>query len=189
MFVTSLTWQLDYYRGDGGVARGLLNGWSISPIVTLRSGQPFTVLNGADANQDGVNSDRAQLVPGVNPVLDPHSAQFNSLGTRVSFNPAAFQRNPATAGVVQDGNSPRNFLDGPGYRNVDLAVFRDFKLRERFALQARLEASNAFNMVSLDQPNATASTSPSTIATTTGFGTITRAKPMRQLQLGLRLTF
>lgn len=188
-FVTSFTWQVDYYRGESGVARGLLNGWSISPIVTLRSGQPFTVLNGADANQDGVNTDRAQLVPGVNPVLDPHNAQFNSVGTRVWFNPAAFQRNPATPGVVLDGNSSRNFLDGPGYRNVDLAVFRDFKLGERFALQARLEASNAFNMVSLDQPNATASASPSTIAATTSFGTITRAKPMRQLQLGLRLTF
>jgi hypothetical protein len=189
MFVTSLTWQVDYYRGESGVARALLNGWSISPIVTLRSGQPFTVLNGADANQDGVNTDRAQLIPGVNPVLDPHHAQFNSVGTRVWLNPAAFLRNPATPGVVVDGNSPRNFLDGPGYRNVDLAVFRDIKLREKFTLQARLEASNAFNMVSLAQPNNTASATSSTVASTTGFGTITRAQPMRQLQLGLRLIF
>src|SRR5262249_24096318 len=183
MFVTSLTWQLDYYRGESVVARGLLNGWSISPIVTLRSGQPFTVMNGADANQDGVNTDRAQLVRGVNPVLDPHNAQFNSSGTRVGFNPAAFLRNPATPGVVVDRNSPRNFLDGPGYRNVDLAVFRDIKFGQKYTLQARLEGSNAFNMVSLDQPSNTASQNPTTVAATTGFGTITRAKPMRQLQL------
>ena len=31
-------------------------------------------------------------------------------------------------GVATDGNSPRNLLDGPGYRVVDLALSRDFRL-------------------------------------------------------------
>ncbi len=189
MFVTSLTWQLEYYHGGSGALRGVLNGWSLSPIVTLRSGQPFTVLNGTDANLDAVTTDRASLTG-----LDPRSGNCppragsppGTVGSPVGtsgcwFNTSAFRQNPATPGAPIDGNSPRNFLDGPGFRNVDLAVFRDFKFRERFTLQGRLEARNAFNMVSLDNPNATAGAR--------SLGTITRAKPMRQLQLGLRLTF
>jgi hypothetical protein len=39
-------------------------------------------------------------------------------------------------------------LRGPGFKDVDLAVFRDFTFKERYAIQARLESLNVFNMVS-----------------------------------------
>ncbi len=48
-------------------------------------------------------------------------------------------------------------------------------------LQARAEFTNVFNMVSLNGPNAT--------LTSKAFGQITPAHDMRQLQLGLRLSF
>jgi hypothetical protein len=82
-----------------------------------------------------------------------------------------------------DGNAPRNLLDAPGYRVVDLALSRDFKLSERFKLRFRAEGTNAFNMVSLGQPGASV---PSGTTSTT-FGVITSANSMRKLQFGLRL--
>jgi hypothetical protein len=85
-----------------------------------------------------------------------------------------------------DGNSARNLIDQPGYKDVDLAIFRTFKLRESFSLQARGEAMNVFNMVNLNAPNATAPATPTTVST---FGQITSAQSMRQLQLGVRLIF
>ncbi len=123
-----------------------LNGWSISPIIKLRSGLPFTVTNGnVDANLDGNTNDRAQLIG--DPHLDnPTAAQW--------FNTAAFAQNRVVTGVATDGNSPRNLLDGPGYRVVDLAISRDFNLSERFKLRFRAEATNVFNMVNLGQPGA-----------------------------------
>ena len=81
----------------------------------------------------------------------------------------------------KDGNVGRNTLNGPIFRDVDLAIFRDFKFKERFTLQARGEATNVFNMVSLGQPNVT--------VTSKIFGQVTNAFPMRQLQIGLRLSF
>lgn len=109
------------------------------------------------------------------PNLDPHRSRSDV--TNAWFNTAAFTNKFAGP----DGNSPRNYLSAPGSRNVDMAVFRDFRFLERFTLQARGEMTNAFNLVSLNAPNASYSSS--------GFGKINTAQGMRVAQLGLRLTF
>jgi hypothetical protein len=85
------------------------------------------------------------------------------------------------SGIAVNGNSSRNMLRGPTFKDVDLAVSRDFVFRERWDLQLRADAYNAFNMVSMNPPGATVGTAT--------FGVITSASAMRQLQLGVRLTF
>jgi hypothetical protein len=172
-FVTALIWNASYYRGPSKVMKTLLNGWTLSPIVTLTSGMPFSVLTGKDNNLDGVTNDRANVVG--NPNLDPHRARSQVIAQW--FNTAAF----AAAANGIDGNSARNLVDGPGLRNVDMGIFRDFSLRERMRIQFRAEFTNIFNFVNLNAPNATLSAST--------FGQITTAQAMRQLQLGLRMTF
>jgi hypothetical protein len=171
--VISLIFQPDYYTGDNGFVRNIVNGWSISPIVRLHSGLPFSVSNGADANLDGTNNDRAQLI-GDPRISNPSAAEW--------FNIAAFAKNNPITGQPVDGTSSRNFLDAPGFKNVDLAIFRNFPIKERVKLEFRAEASNVFNIVSLNTPSGL------TVGTST-FGQITSAQPMRQLQLGLRLTY
>ena len=177
VFSMSLNYQPDYFKGSHFIVRSILNGWSISPIIKLRSGLPFTITNGnVDANLDGNTNDRAQLIG--NPHIDhPTPQQW--------FNTAAFVQNKVVTGVATDGNSPRNLLDGPGYRVVDLAISRDFNLSERFRLRFRGEATNVFNMVNLGQPGAAVPSG----ATSTTFGVITSANSMRKMQFGLRLTF
>ena len=125
--------------------RNVVNGWSLSPIIKLRSGLPFTVTNGnVDANLDGITAnDRAQLIG--DPSLDDPSAAL-------WFNTAAFTQNRAVTGVATDGNSARNLLDGPAYHSVDLALSRDFQLQGRVRLTVRAEGTNVFNMVNLGQP-------------------------------------
>ncbi|MBS1797112.1 MAG: carboxypeptidase regulatory-like domain-containing protein [Acidobacteria bacterium] len=178
VFSMSMNFRPDFYKGDNKILRGIVNGWSLSPIVRLRSGRPFTVTNGnVDANLDGSTNDRAQVIG--NPHLDHPTADM-------WFNITAFARNLAVTGVATDGSSPRNFLSGPGYRSVDLALSRDFRFGERFKVQFRGEGTNIFNNVNLDQPNASA---PANIASPGNFGRITSAGPMRRLQFGLRLTF
>jgi len=170
-FVVSGVWQIDYLKGQKAALRAMGNGWSLSGILSLRSGQPIGITSGKDNNLDGVSNDRPNLIG--NPFLDPHRSR--SAVTAEWFDPAAFAQ-PANG---QDGNLARNVVDGPGFRNVDLSLFRSFKVRERMNLQFRMETINAFNLVSLSNPNGTAS-SPS-------FGKITAANQMRQAQLGLRL--
>jgi hypothetical protein len=177
VFSVSLNWDLDYYRGDNGVLRAILNGWSVSPIVKVRSGLPFTVTNGSvDANLDGQTNDRAQQV-GDPHIENPTAAQW--------FNTAAFVQNKVVTGVATDGNTPRNSLEGPGYRVVDLAISRDFRLPGKSKLTFRAEATNAFNVVNLSQPGASVPSG----ATSTTFGVIRTANAMRRVQLGVRWTF
>jgi hypothetical protein len=178
VFSMSMNFQPDYYNGSNRVLRGILNGWSISPIVKMRSGRPFTVTNGnIDANLDGVNNDRAQLVG--DPHLDnPTPAKW--------FNTAAFARNAIVTGVATDGNSPRNFLTGPGFQAVDLGLSRDFRFGERVKVRFRAEGTNIFNHANYDLPNASA---PANGTTSTTFGVISSAGAMRRLQFGARLTF
>jgi outer membrane receptor protein involved in Fe transport len=178
VFTGTFNFQPDFYNGDSRFLKGLINGWSLSPIIKIRSGRPFTVSNGGvDANLDGITgTDRAQLT-GISPYLaNPTAAAW--------FNVAAFSRNLAATGVERDGNSPRNFLYGPGFRVVDLAISRDFKLGERYKLRLRGEGTNVFNIVNLGQPNASVP-----VGTSTTFGTISNGAPMRILQFGARLTF
>jgi hypothetical protein len=104
------------------------------------------------------------------------------------FNTAAFAANaPGT-----DGNAGRNIIEGPGFRGVDLGIFRAFKIRERMQLQARAEATNAFNLVSLVLPSTALATTANLnagVLSSPLFGQVRNAADMRQVQVGMRLTF
>ncbi len=171
VFVSSIIYNVDYFQQRA--LHAVLDGWQVSAIATFQSGQPFTVLAGTDVNLDGNNNDRANV--SADPRLDPNRPR--SAVTAMWFNTAAFTR-PV---IGTNGNSSRNILDGPGSKNVDLGIFRNFKIRERISLQARGELTNAFNIVNLNNPNST--------LTSNLFGQIRSAAQMRQVQMGLRLTF
>jgi hypothetical protein len=177
-------WNLDYYHGANGWKRQLANGWKISAIAFLQSGNPVNITTGTDNNLDGYNNDRPNLVPGVNPFLDPHRAR--PVAAAAWFNKAAFTPNgPGLSGGIgpggADGNTPRDFLRAPGYRDVDMSLQREIRIREGMAFQFKADSTNVFNLVSLNAPNATLS-SPNA-------GKITAAAPNRIIQLGGRFIF
>ena len=90
VFSMSLNWELEYYNGKSGLLRAVLNGWTISPIIKLRSGLPFTVTNGnVDANLDAQTNDRAQVIG------DPH---IDNPTAEQWFNTAAFVQNKIVTG-------------------------------------------------------------------------------------------
>jgi hypothetical protein len=182
-------WHLDYYKGEHSIAKQVLNGWTISSVASLQSGQPFNVTSGSDNNKDGYNNDRPNLT-GVNPSLDPHRSR--SAVAAQWFNTAAFVQNAAGAGIGPggaDGTTPRNYLRGPGYRAIDLGVLRDFHFAERYTFQLRGEATNAFNFVSLNNPGASGAFNPATGTQSANFGVINAAAAPRLIQVGARFTF
>jgi len=176
VFSLNLNWEIDYYKGRNRVLDVVLNGWRLSPIIKIRSGLPFTVTNGnVDANLDGLTNDRAQQIG--DPTIDNRTPQM-------WFNTAAFAQNRPVTGNPVDGNTPRNSLEGPGFRVIDLAVSRDIRL-PKGRLTFRAEATNALNIVNYGQPGASVPSG----ATSTTFGVIRSARAMRQVQLGVRYTF
>ena len=181
-------WKPDYFGGFNPVVRTILNGWSIAGIVSLHSGKPFTIMTGTDDNDDGDTNDRPNVAPGQTQRLLSYSRSVFTATTQNWFNTAAYcHANAAgcTAGggpAGVDGLVRVNPLDAPGYRDVDASIFRDFTIHENWKFQFRGEATNVFNMVSLSAPGGT-------MSSTSSFGKITGASPMRVLQIGGRLLF
>jgi hypothetical protein len=173
-FTLSGVWKVDYFRGSTSLGSRLAQDWTLSAIVTLQTGTPLTIGAGQDRNLDGLTNDRADLVG--NPELD-HGRPRAELIERW-FNVDAFA-NPA---LGTNGSSRRNILDGPGYRNVDLGIFRDVHLKGRSTFQFRVEATNVFNLVNLGNPGVN-------LAAPATFGKIRSARNMRQVQLGARVSF
>ena len=184
-------WHLDYFKGENAIAKQVLNGWTISSVASLQSGQPFNITSGTDRNLDGYNNDRPNLVSGQKASLDP--SRSRSAVAAQWFNTAAFVQNAPGQGIGPggaDGNTGRNYVIGPGYRNIDVGVLRDFHFAERYTLQFRGEATNAFNFVSLNNPGA--SGAPPTVGakpSSGSFGVISAAAAPRLIQVGARFTF
>ena len=187
VFVAAIVWKPDYIHTNRYL-KAALNGWTISPIVKLTSGAPFTVNTGVDNNNNGNSPDNA------NQIGNPYDSTI-SHGNRAQeifrwFDPAAFcsytLTNPtACPGVgpdFSDGTSQRNGYYGPGSRDVDLAILRDFHLYKNTVFQLRGESTNVFNLVSLGGPNGAINISGTT-------NQITGAGAMREIQIGGRLTF
>ncbi len=134
-----------------GVERFITGGWTLSPVIVLQSGQPFTVHTTApfpsgDFNADGYNYD----VPNL-PSFGSNKATSRSDFLKGGFAASAF---PLPAPGTQ-GNLGRNTFNGPGLANTNLAVERLFKIPhmgERTSFQVRGEILNLFNRVNLTTP-------------------------------------
>ena len=109
-----------------------------------------------------IRADRPNLVG------DPYAGVVQPTTTPLTyqwFNPAAFA-SPA-AGTF--GNLERNALYGPGFRAVDVSVFKTTKLHGGGSVQLRCEIFNLFNTINWANPGATVSNS-------TTFGIITNTR-------------
>jgi hypothetical protein len=171
------------YLAEPGLARATFGGWSLSGIVTARSGLPVNVtlsrsaLNvpyGYTVNQ------RPDLVPGVS--LAPPGGSTPSQW----INPAAF----ASPAKGTFGNAGRDIARGPDFYQLDLGLSKEFAITERASVEFRWEVFNAFNRAQYGQPSGDI-TVPSQFAVitstinTTPVGTGTP----RQMQFMLRAVF
>ena len=73
-------------------------------------------------------------------------------------------------------------VDGPGYWNVDTALIKRTRFKERLGLELRLEAFNVFNHTNFSAPN-------SLDINSTSFGRINSTFDPRILQLAWKFTF
>jgi hypothetical protein len=143
-------WEIPHFKLSGAADK-FLNGWRLAPIVTWQSGFPFTIMSGFDNSFSGDFVDRADFI-GTNlnqAKLDPNRSH-NAL-TQEYFNTAVF--GPNAIGTF--GDSGKNNLRAPGLFDTDIALLKDVKIHERYMLQFRAEAYNAFNNVNFGLPDST----------------------------------
>jgi len=84
-------------------------------------------------------------------------------------------------GAFRFGNAGRNILDGPGFAEFNLSLFKNFYFERKGSLQFRWEVFNALNHANLNLPNIN-------VNEPTG-GTITASGTGRLMQFGLRYRF
>jgi hypothetical protein len=129
----------------------ITGGWTLSPVVVLQSGQPFTVYTSAvfpsgDFNADGYNYD----VPNA-PSFGNTKSTSRSDFLKGVFAASDFPLPPSGT----EGNLGRNTYNGPGLANVNMAAQRVFKLPflgDQGDLEFRGEILNLFNRVNLTTP-------------------------------------
>jgi hypothetical protein len=130
-------------RSTGRLAR-FTNGWAVDGIFLARTGFPIDVLDtGQFMGLTLANAFRPDLVSGQPIWILDASAPG---GRRL--NPAAFSAAPE---YVQ-GNLGRNAITGFGMSQVDLALRREFSVRERRSMELRMEAFDALNHPNFADP-------------------------------------
>jgi hypothetical protein len=148
---TSAIYDLPFFKSPG-IANKVLGGWELSGIGAWQTGTPFSAYNGAAtpdngglgngvASSAGAGQSYADVIsnPYQNiPQFDPTSG----FGPFIA-NPNAFV---APVGLTL-GDSGRNFLRNPGHWNIDMALFKHFKITESMGFEFRAEAFNIFNHV------------------------------------------
>ena len=172
--VASYNYELPFFKDSGSrILKTALGGWQTNGITTVQSGLPFSVTISADQANVGQGTQRANFAG--TPVVDCSCGKLTRCVNIDAFTLPA---------LYTYGNTPRNFLRGPGYVNFDWSLFKNFSVTEGIKLQFRWETSTHSTIRTLAIRIA-----PS-LPGSTAFGTITGlAANMRQQQFGLKLLF
>jgi hypothetical protein len=175
VLVASVVWDVPVgagrWRRAGGFTGAVLNDWTITSVATLQSGMPLPVTQATNFNAfAGFGIQRPNRIG--NPAL-PAAERT----TERWFDTGAF----AAAAQFTIGNSSRNPVRGPGYRNLDLAVIRRVALSGPVTLELRVEVFNLTNTPPLGPPN--------TVLGTPAFGSITSAGDPRVVQAAVKMHF
>ena len=192
-----VNWKLNYGPSDFDRRHRFVNSfvyefknWQVNGILTLQTGTPFSIV---DIPNNFVIQ-RANFATGANAILTSGSTESR---LNQYFNSAAFvpsrpivaggnlgtPNNPTFDPNNPFGNTPRNFLYGPGQKNLDFSVVRFIPLGERVRGELRTEFFNLFNWTNFANPN-------NNIAVPATFGRITATSSgPRVIQFAFKVGF
>jgi hypothetical protein len=167
------------YSSGSPVVNAIIGGWNLNGVLSFNSGEAFDVGTGQDIAQtgnynygNGYGYERANLVGNPYPSnKTPQEWINNVIGQAFAY--------PAKDTF---GDLGRNSLRSDWNKNLDLSIFRQFPITERFRLEFRFEMFNATNTPVWNVPI--------TDMDLSNFGQVTSTlnKP-RQLQFALKLYF
>ncbi|MGC1903691.1 MAG: TonB-dependent receptor [Candidatus Acidiferrum sp.] len=180
VFMIQYTYEFPKLSVLHGWADKIVNGWGTSGLISAESGQPYSVIDfsGGIASQfygGGNDFITNPLVPigGTGSTQGAHPVLQGTLGVNPGspvLNSAAFGiplLQPGQNGVppcdpvskvcdvyeTNFGPASRNIFVSPFQSRVDMGVFKNFKINERFNLKFDVQAFNIFNHPSFDTPN------------------------------------
>ena len=229
MFVANAVYYLPKLNGANTFEKETLGGWEAATIFQALSGNSLTnfynatvqdqnwcTFAGAPANCATAFTNNIADVYGTgNGAGNINAGRFMTTGVACNsgekgpqiWNPAAFTMVGYQFGTV--GDSPKGYCSGPRQVNLDMSVYKTWRVGERLSLQFRFDAFNALNHPQFTSGNingggvtgvscGTTACSPqnNVVTSTTGspsstFGQSTAIRPdsNRQLQYALKFIF
>jgi hypothetical protein len=167
------------FAKNGGPAQAILGGWQINGVFSaFMGGRDTLTASGSSLNMP----DNQQTPDQVSPLVytkcygpDPGCTMFDTS----SFVPVT---------DVRFGTVGRNTLRRPGVVNMDMSLYRTFKLFENVDLQFRAEAFNVSNTPHFDRANRNVNSSTFGVVSSTDSGGRTFAGGRsREWRFGVRL--
>ena len=187
-FVTSYVWQLPFGHGRKYFSSApkavdfLIGGWQWQGINTLQSGVPFTPTISTDTANTGAGGQRPNVIAAPDVIGSPTCWFY------VSANAACRGLAPSQAdtfslpGQFTYGNGGRNIIRGDKLIQLDMSLFKNFKVTETKSFDFRAQVYNLTNTPSFSNPTTTVNLA------TGGQVTSTRNLP-RVFELGMKFNF
>jgi hypothetical protein len=155
------------------VSKMVTRNWQLSPLFSLLSGQPLTLTDGGqDISLSGQDQDRPN-------VLNPSAVIPSNQTLTEWFNPSPTVIAKQPTGTF--GDLGRDAIYGPGTIQLDMALSRQFAIRERMKMEFRSDFFNIMNHGNWSNPT--------TSITSSTFGQITTFGSPRIIQMALKLYF
>jgi hypothetical protein len=210
----AMVYQPRWFSGPG-VLHHVLGGWNFSPLFTAQSGAPLRVhvnAGTADCQAFGESNCSSDSTYETAIPLGPYTQGNSSHGNVQSTTTVASSGNPTTGGsglnIFGDPQAAYSLFRRPilgidttggaggvlrGFPtwNLDMAVSKEFKYRERYSLTFNAQFSNMLNHFQPANPGDNGSPSLN-IDSPTNWGVITApatGNVPRQIEFGLRLHF
>lgn len=178
-FTTSFVWDIPFGRGRrfgtnmNRVLNTVVGNWQMNSILSLRTGNPYTLRSNACQGVFGIC--RPDAVSGMSADSEPEGGRnpdhwFDTSGV-------------ASPAPLTGGNLGLQSNTAPPTRVLDLSLFKNFQFTERYALQFRAESFNLANTPQFEEPNENREN--------TNFGKITATQTgtERRFQFALRFQF
>jgi Carboxypeptidase regulatory-like domain/TonB dependent receptor len=198
-FALSANYQFQYGKEWHGIKKQALAGWEANAIWVWESGKPFSIVESGSGADDPIGDNPAdpkasygytnRAVPQNSGGSDrPDTIGNTHLAHKTLtefFNIAAFA--PQPLGTI--GNTQRNSMTGPDFRDADASIFKDFPVTGRVSLQFRVEVFNISNTPNFGIIN---NNSANQQFGNAAFGTVSATDPNytpRELQFALKVQF
>ena len=160
---------------NSGIASHILGGWQWNGITIFQSGRPILITAPDDTNLYNfqyTNGRADRLKSGVLSGEQTIDKWFDT---------TAFRR--AAPYTIPNDSLTQPNLRGPGRKSVDMSIFKNTQIRERYKIQLRAEFFNLTNSPFFEARNQT------TDVTNQDFGRIISGSQPRNIQLGIRVLF
>ncbi len=185
-FVISALYEMPF-RGNL-----LVEGWQLSTIVQLQSGNPINIVTNIAALTGVTNTGHPDLIGDLRVIGERTQWFTNSVCNPTATCPAGtvFALPVGAGNAFRFGSLGRNVVIGPGFQNIDFSVLKNTRISENVRVQFRAEIFDLFNHANFGQPGRIAAVG------STAFGVITNTRfptgdsgSSRQVQFALKLIF